>query len=154
MKISECLQEQGILINSSKTSKKELLEELVDLVASTYNLQNRDQIFEAVISREEQMSTGIGCGLAVPHAKVSGIQDLCIVAMTSQNGMDFHAIDKEPVYLLILLISPEDTVGAHIRALSSVSRIMANAKVRQQLIDSKDSHEFLEVLKTAEEVYS
>jgi mannitol/fructose-specific phosphotransferase system IIA component (Ntr-type) len=154
MKISEHLQEQAILIHSDKKSKKEILIELIEKVVSTYDLQNRDEMIEAVFAREEQMSTGIGCGLAVPHAKVGGVQNMCIAAATAENGMDFNAIDKEPVYLLILLISPQDTVGGHIRALSSVSRIMANAQVRDQLICSKSPQEFIEVLKKAEEVYS
>jgi mannitol/fructose-specific phosphotransferase system IIA component (Ntr-type) len=153
MKLTERFFENGIIINSNKVTKQELIEEMVDLLVRVYDLGHREEILEAVLSRESKMSTGIGCGLAVPHAKVDHVEKMCIVAMTVHNGVDFDAIDREPVYLLFLVVSPSNTVGPHIRALSSVSRIMADAEVRKQLIACQDAHEFYTILKAAEEKY-
>jgi PTS system fructose-specific IIC component/PTS system nitrogen regulatory IIA component len=154
MKLSERFVENGIIINSTQKDKSEIIREMVSLMASVNDLKNQDDILEAVLSREEKMSTGIGCGLAVPHAKAPQVDKMYMVAMTCKEGLDFNAIDKEPVYLMILIVSPENTVGPHIRALSSVSRIMADANVRQKLVNSKTSSEFLESLAEAEELYT
>ncbi len=153
MKLSDRLVKDAILIGSEPKGKMELIEELVDLLVNSYNLSHRDKILEAVYSREKKMSTGIGCGLAVPHAKVEYVDKLYLGAITCPSGIDFDALDKEPVYIIFLILSPENTVGPHIRALSSVSRLMADSSVRSQLIDAKDSGEFLDILIEAESKY-
>ena len=151
MKLSERFKPNGIRINSESTDKKELIYELVNILVDSYELEgSREEILNSVLSREDKMSTGIGCGLAIPHAKVASISQMYMVAATCANGVDFEAIDKEPVYLMILLISPENTVGPHIRALSSVSRIMADSKVRGELVDSKTPEQFIQILEDAE----
>lgn len=153
MRLSERFLDSGIIIDSAKTSKSEVIEELVDLLVQAFGLSHRDEILEAVLLREKQKSTGIGCGLAVPHAKVDYVDRMCMVATTVKSGIDFDALDREPVYLLILIVSPGNTVGPHIRALSSVSRIMADAEVRQRLIQANAPADFLAVLREAEDKY-
>ena len=76
-----------------------------------------------------------------------------MVAATVEKGIDFDAMDNEPVHLLILIVSPGNTVGPHLKALSSVSRILANAEVRKDLIDSKNQVDFLDILGKAEDKY-
>ncbi len=152
MKLSEQFSPAGIRINSESADKRELIIELVAILVEAYGLeQGHEQILDCVLSREEKMSTGIGCGIAIPHAKVPCIDKIYMVAATCENGIDFDAIDKEPVYLMILLISPENTVGPHLRALSSVSRIMADSKVRGNLVGSQTPEEFIQILVDAEE---
>jgi mannitol/fructose-specific phosphotransferase system IIA component (Ntr-type) len=153
MKLSDRLVKDAILIDSEPKSKKELIEELVDLLVTSNNLSDRDKILDAVYSREDKMSTGIGCGLAVPHAKVEYVDKLHLGAITCKAGVDFEALDKEPVYIIFLILSPENTVGPHIRALSSVSRLMADSNVRGQLIDAKDAGDFMDILVEAESKY-
>ena len=153
MKLSDRLNSDAVLVNFPQDSKENLIEELVDLLVTSHNLQDRDKILEAVLSREEKMSTGIGCGLAVPHAKVEFVEKLYMAAICCPKGVDFDALDKEPVYLMFLILSPENTVGPHIRALSSVSRLMADSAVRTQLVDASTSVEFMEVLVEAESKY-
>jgi mannitol/fructose-specific phosphotransferase system IIA component (Ntr-type) len=153
MRLSERLIEKSIIINSSNREKNALIEELVDALIKAYALEHRDSILDAVLDRESKLSTGIGCGLAVPHAKIEQIDKMYMVAMTVKEGVDFEAIDKEPVYLFFLVISPSSTVGPHIKALSSISRIMADSEVRKQLVNAETTESFLEILKTAEEKY-
>ena len=153
MKLSDRLVKDAVLINTPSKDKTMLIEELVDLVVNSYDLKNRDEILEAVLSREAKMSTGIGCGLAVPHAKVEYVDKLYLGAITCAEGVDFEALDKEPVYLIFLILSPENTVGPHIRALSSVSRLMADAEIRKQLVDAESAEEFMECLVEAESKY-
>jgi len=153
MRLSERLIEDGIIINSQNREKNALIEELVDTLVNSHNLEHRDSILDSVLDRESKLSTGIGCGLAVPHAKIDHIDKMYMVAMSVKDGVDFEAIDKEPVFLFFLVISPSSTVGPHIKALSSISRIMADAEVRKQLVNAGSTKEFLDILITAEEKY-
>jgi len=153
MRLSERLVDNGIIINSECKSKTEILREMVDVLVQAFGIKHRDEILEAVFTREKQKSTGIGCGLAVPHAKVDYVDRMCMVAATVKDGIDFDTLDKEPVYLLMLIVSPSNTVGPHIKALSSVARIMADADVRNDLIKTKTAAEFLGLLREAEDKY-
>lgn len=156
MKLSERMIEQGVWINSDKQTKQELIVQLVDLAADVYKLDAsaREVVLDAVLAREDQRSTGIGCGLAVPHCKVDCVDQMRIVAMTCRNGVDFEASDKDLVYLLFLIVSPENTAGPHLTALSSVARLVADAEVRSELIDAASAEDFLKTLKKAEERYA
>jgi PTS system fructose-specific IIC component/PTS system nitrogen regulatory IIA component len=154
MRLSERFTEKCIIIDSQKPNKREIIEEMVNLLCQAYQIENRDGIMRAVFGREEKMSTGIGCGLAVPHGKVDFLDKMCVVACSVKRGIDFEAIDKESVYLLFLIVSPSNTTGPHIRALSAISRIMADADIRKSLIASNSSEEFYANLKLGEEKYS
>jgi len=153
MRLSERFVDNGIIINSRSTTKMAIIEELVDTLVKAFELDHRDEILEAVLAREKQKSTGIGCGLAVPHAKIDYVDRMCMVAATVGNGIAFDALDGEPVHLLILIVSPGNTVGPHIKALSSVSRLMADANVRQELIKAEAPADFLQILRQAEDKY-
>lgn len=154
MKLSERFTEKCVIIDSQRQGKAEILEEMVDLLCKAYAIENRDGILAAVIGREEKMSTGIGCGLAVPHGKVDFVDRMCVVACSVKRGIDFEAIDKEPVYLLFLIVSPSNTTGPHIRALSAISRIMSDADIRRSLIQSNSPEEFYANLRMGEEKYA
>ena len=153
MRLSERFVDNCILINSSSETKEAVLNELVDTLCSAYKLDHRDEIFEAIWTREQSRSTGIGCGLAVPHAKIDYVDRMCMVAATIEKGLDFQSFDGEPVFLLILIVNPGNTVGPHLKALSSVSRLLADGNVRKDLIASKTPAEFLTILRAAEDKY-
>ena len=158
MKLSEKMTESGIVIDAGRTAKTkdEVIGELVALAAGCHGLDEAQaqRVLEAVKAREEQRSTGIGCGLAVPHCKVDCVDQMHVLAMACRNGVDFKAADGEPVYLLFLIVSPENTAGPHLTALSSVARLAADAEVRQALIEADSPARFLEVLKEAESRYA
>jgi mannitol/fructose-specific phosphotransferase system IIA component (Ntr-type) len=154
MKLSERLSEQCIFIDSQKGNKTEIIREMVDLLCRTCQIENRDGVLEAVLDRESKMSTGIGCGLAVPHGKVDFLDQMWVAACTVKRGIDFDAIDKGPVYLLFLIVSPSNNSGPHIRALSAISRIMSDADIRKNLIGANSPEEFYGYLKQGEEKYA
>ena len=153
MRLSERFTDNSVIINSQSSTKEQILNELVDALCASQKLEHRDEIFDAVWKREQTRSTGIGCGLAVPHAKIDYVDRMCMVAATVEKGIDFDAMDNEPVHLLILIVSPGNTVGPHLKALSSVSRILANAEVRKDLIEAKTQADFLEIFGRAEDKY-
>ena len=153
MRLSERFVDNCIIIDSSSTDKEGILNEMVDTLCRAYQLEHRDEIFEAVWAREKSRSTGISCGLAVPHAKVDYVDRMCMVAATVKNGLDFDSFDGEPVFLLILIVSTGNTVGPHLKALSSVSRLLADGAVRQDLIEAETPADFLAILHKAEDKY-
>jgi len=154
MRLTDRFSEECIIINAKEETKDKIIDALVKKLCSIYEIQNKVGVHEAVVGREKKMSTGIGCGLAVPHAKVDFVDKMCIVASTVKKGIDFSAIDKEPVYLLFLIVSPTNTTGPHIRALSAISRIMADAEIRKSLIDATSARIFYQKLRLGEEKYA
>ncbi len=153
MKLTDRFNEKCVIVDSQKNSKVEILKEMVGLLCDAHGLENRAGIEAAVLDREEKMSTGIGCGLAVPHAKVPFVDQMCFAACSVKRGLDFNAIDKQPVYLLFLIVSPSNTTGPHIRALSAISRIMSDADIRKSLIAAETPAEFYANLKIGEGKY-
>lgn len=154
MKLSRLLSKKSVQIPLKSLTKNEVLAEMVDLLVNCCELKNRDDILEKILSREQKMSTGIGYGVAVPHAKCDGINDICIAAGVSKTGVPFEAIDDEAVYLFFIMISPTNTVGPHIQTLAAVSRLMSYEDVRTSLKNIKDADDFLRILAEAEAKYS
>jgi len=153
MRLSDRFSDKCIIIDSQKSDKRLLIQDMVDILCRAHAIERRDEVLRAVLGREEKMSTGIGCGLAVPHGKVDFLDEMCVAACSVKRGIDFEAIDKEPVYLLFLIVSPSNTTGPHIRALSAISRIMSDADIRKGLIGSGSPTEFYAKLKVGEEKY-
>jgi mannitol/fructose-specific phosphotransferase system IIA component (Ntr-type) len=154
MKLSENIKSKAISTCFEPDTKEQLIHKLIDTLCDAHELSElKPLIIQAVFSRESQMSTGIGCGLAVPHAKVKGIKHLTLAAVNCPKGVDFNSLDDEPVTLAFLILSPENIVGPHIHALSSVSRLMADSIIRKQLIEADSSENFLEGLKQGEVQY-
>ena len=154
MKLTDRFTEECVIIDSQKSTRSDVIREMVELLCRVHHLENSDKLLSAVLEREEKMSTGIGCGLAVPHAKVDFLDQMCIVACSVKRGLDFGAIDKQPVYLLFLIVSPSSTTGPHIRALSAISRILSDADIRKNLIEAATPADFYSRLQTGENKYS
>ncbi len=109
--------------------------ELVTSLDKTGNLKSgtRDSIIKAVIKRENEASTGMGKGVAIPHVKHSGVKDVVAVIGRSSTGIDFSALDKQPVYSVILLISPADNPDKHLQAMESIFKRLQQEKFRKFL---------------------
>jgi PTS system nitrogen regulatory IIA component len=125
---------------------RELTELLAERAASPV-----EPLLKAVVEREQVLSTGIGHGIAIPHAKVSTIQDLQLVAASSPRGVPFDALDGEPVRLFFLLIGPESAAGQHVKALSRIARLVRRESVRDALLQADSPEAFHQVLVEAEE---
>jgi mannitol/fructose-specific phosphotransferase system IIA component (Ntr-type) len=116
-----------IKVRLEAEDKPEVFEELVDLLVSAYRLEIRDQILDAIRRREEKMSTGIKKGIAIPHAKTTGIKGVLGVMGISASGIDYDSLDGEPVHVLFLLVSAEDAAGLHLRVLKNIALLVENA---------------------------
>jgi PTS system nitrogen regulatory IIA component len=111
---------------------------------------NSDKIVKAVIKRENEASTGMGKGIAVPHVKYKAIKEVVAVVGQSSKGMDFAALDKQPVYSVILLISPADDADKHLQAMEKIFRHLQQEKFRKFLRQSQTAAQIEDLLREAD----
>jgi mannitol/fructose-specific phosphotransferase system IIA component (Ntr-type) len=154
MRLSERFNEKSVIIHSQSKTKTDILEELVSTLVAAFDLKNQDDILDAVMAREKQKTTGIGSGIAIPHGKSDAVDRMYCGAATVPEGLEFESLDGKPAQLFILIVSPANTVGPHLTALSMVSKLMGgSAQVRQKLIAAESAKDFLDTLATAEDKY-
>ncbi len=135
-----------IIENLAATDKAGVIREFADLLASKGRVKDADELVRVVLERESHGSTGIGDGIAIPHAKSRSISDTVVVFGRSLRGVDFQALDGRPADLFFLLISPEDRPGEHLKTLARISRIMRNADLRARLRASRDRMEIRKLI--------
>ncbi len=131
MRILDILSPNSVKVPLAATEKHGIIDELVDLLASTGLCPDPVSVKRAVWERESQRSTGIGEGLAIPHGKCGGTQGLVMAMGKPAAPIEFGSIDKKPVQLVILLVSPPEKKDEHIQALGKISKIMTNPEFRQ-----------------------
>lgn len=131
-------------------TKAEALDELVALVLGAAAATDSGEVRQRVDEREAELSTGIGDGVAIPHARTDRVSELRLAAGTAPDGIDYEALDGRPVRLLFLLVGPHSCADDHVRALSRIARVVRRDDVRQQLAAAADEDAFLEVLERAE----
>jgi len=153
MKLSKTIKKSAIRLQLRAATKGEALEELVDLLCSAYRLKHRKEILEAILQREEKQSTGVGMGLAVPHAKTPVVRKLYVAFASHRNGIDFDSTDGEKACLFFILVSPRDVSGPHIKALASISRLVKHEEFRKVLLSCPDEKSFFDLVKKAEAKY-
>lgn len=130
--LSSLLQEGTILVAQPCESRKQVIHLLADALASKLGLESRD-IFDAVMERENLGSTGVGEGVAIPHARVEGVTKPVGAFVRLNDGVDFDAIDGLPCDLVFMLLAPHSAGADHLRALAQVSRAFRNADLRDKL---------------------
>lgn len=150
MRLTDLLDAERVRVPLAASDKDALLRELVEVLMGPASRDRADEVLRAVVEREAVLSTGIGGGVAIPHAKTDAVQSLSIAAGRTGTGIDYDALDGEPVRLCFLLIGPESDAGAHVKALSRIARVVRRESVRERLVQAADAAEFLRVLDEAE----
>ncbi|HUI91415.1 MAG TPA: PTS sugar transporter subunit IIA [Chitinivibrionales bacterium] len=153
MKIQDILQKNSIITNLEPTDKTALLSQMGKYLASLYDLRDQDLIVRKILDREAEMSTGIGFGIAIPHARIEGIDRVYMAAGRSVKGIDFNAIDEQPVHLVFMMLSPASASSQYTQLLSSLSRVMSYEEIRSSLVETDDPEKFLEVIIRGENKY-
>jgi nitrogen PTS system EIIA component len=135
------------------TQKEDVIKEMVAALVKTGRIDEgtSKKVIKALMDREELGSTGIGAGVAVPHAKHDSITDLVGAFGRSKKGINFDALDGEPVHVLFLLLSSKSASGAHLEALAYISRLVRDEKFVKFLRDSKDVAGLRELLNEADQ---
>jgi mannitol/fructose-specific phosphotransferase system IIA component (Ntr-type) len=124
MKLSDFVIREAVLPDVAASTKEEVIREMVASLRTDGHVKNGDEegVVKAILKREEQGTTGIGRGVAVPHTKHASASRLIGTVALSRKGIDFQSLDGEPVHILFLLVSPSDRPGDHLRALETISR--------------------------------
>ena len=133
MRIQDILQKNAIILNLEAVNKTELLSQMAQYLASLYDLKDKPVIVQKILDREAEMSTGIGFGIAIPHARIEGIDRVFMIASRLSKGIEFNAIDEQPVHLIFMMLSPAHTTNPYTQILSALSRIMSYEEIRQSL---------------------
>jgi fructose-specific phosphotransferase system IIA component len=150
MKLSKFSSEDLITFEIKSTEKEGVIRELVELAAKSNLVKDKTELYNDVIERENLVTTGVGYGVAFPHAKTRSVRGIVIAFGRSDKGIDFEAMDKKPVYLLFLIAAPEDAIGAHLNVMARLSFIMKSEENREKLMNVKSPGELLQILDTVE----
>ena len=151
MKITEFLSKDGIKVGMQSAEKEDALKELVDVLAAVKDVGDKKSIIKALVERESLGSTGIGQGIAIPHGKTDRVGELVAVLGISSKGVNFEALDGEPVYIFFLLVAPKETAGPHLKALAQISRILRDSYFCELLRRCKSPEEVYELIRREEE---
>lgn len=151
MNLLDILDEEVVLIDLQASDKQGVIEELATALKTSGKITNLDGVLHAVFEREKIMSTGIGKGVAIPHGKSDAVTELAGVLGVKKEGIDFAALDEQPVFLFFLLVSPPDVSGPHIRALAHISRLLRHDSLRKTLINAESVSEVLRLITEEEQ---
>ena len=150
MQITDLLKRNSILLNAAPANKADAINTLGDLMDKSGNLSNKDEYLKAVFSREESGSTGLGEGIATPHAKSSGVREAGLAAMVVPNGVDFDALDGQPSRLFFMIAAPEGAADTHVEVLSQLATMIIDPDFKEALISAPTVERFLDLIDAKE----
>ncbi len=150
MILTQILQPTCVKAPLDGKDKDSVITELVDLLAENNLLVDREVVLEAVFTREQTRSTGIGSGIAIPHGKCNGVAELVMALGIAPEPVNFDSIDQKPVSIVILLASPADRTGPHIQALARISRLMLDDEFKTKLENATSPEEVYQLISTKE----
>lgn len=151
MKIRDLLAVESIELNGTVTEKADCLNQMVDLMARSGKIQDIEVYRKGVFAREEEGTTGIGEGIAIPHCKSKAVREPGLAAMVVKNGVDFDALDGEKVYLIFLIAAPDSEENVHLDVLSKLSVLLMNEDFTRALRKADSVEKFLKIIDEAEE---
>ncbi|OED36747.1 hypothetical protein AB834_02570 [PVC group bacterium (ex Bugula neritina AB1)] len=146
MNITNILSQEAVLDDLKSRQKMDVIVEMVGIIKSMNKIQNSDQVVKDLMARESLGSTGIGYGVAIPHAKTD-VTDLVALLGRSKLGVDFDSLDGIPVKLFFLLLTPKNSTGQHLKALARISNLLKDKLFRQELLEAEDSGAIYKIIK-------
>ncbi|NIA06021.1 MAG: PTS transporter subunit EIIA [Actinobacteria bacterium] len=153
MKLSQMLSQDAIVSELRSSTRNGVLSELVDVLVATggLNPENSKPVLKALIDRETHGSTGLGKGVAVPHCQHSAVKRMVMAVGRSTTGVEFNALDKAPVYLIFLLLSPPDDQDRHLQAMELIFRPLQRATFRKWLRQADTPQAIMDCIVQAED---
>lgn len=151
MRITDLLDARSILLNASPKSKNEALDQIVDLMVKSEKINDKEAYRKQVYAREEESTTGIGEGIAIPHGKCDAVTKPGLAAMVVKDGVDFDSLDGEPVTLMFLIAAPNMEDNIHLDVLSKLSVLLMNEEFTEALRNAETVEEFMGIINDADE---
>lgn len=146
MKITKLLTSETMNLSLVSDTKDAVIEELVDVLHKAGRLSDREIFKEAILQREAQSTTGVGDGIAIPHAKTSAVKQPTIAFGKSINGVDYDSFDGQPAHLFFMIAVPDGENNTHLEALARLSSMLMKEEVRKQLIEATTQEEVLQII--------
>lgn len=153
MRICDILRKDKIIPSMTSKFKNDAINELIDLFKNDERVKDVESMRDSVHDREKIMSTGVGKGFAIPHAKSNSVTDIIAAFGKVDDPVDFQALDGQPVNLIFLLVGKENFVGPHIKLLSRISRMMNKEEFRENLANAKTADEIFDLFENEEKQY-
>jgi len=147
MKIQDIVSPEAVVGDLRADSKEGVLRELSEVIVKIVPKLSVDSLAAILMERESLGSTGIGDGVAIPHGKVGGIENLVAAFGRSRNGVQFQSLDGKPAHLFFLILAPEYSAGMHLKALARISRLLKDERFRRALLDADDADELRRILR-------
>jgi len=151
MRITDLLDKRSISLTGAPASKQEALDQMVDLMINSGKINDREAYRKEVYRREEESTTGIGEGIAIPHGKGSFVTKPGLAAMVVKNGVDFDSLDGEPVHLIFLIAAPNTEDNVHLDVLSKLSMLLMDENFAANLKNASTVEEFLQIVDAADD---
>lgn len=151
MKITDYLTPELVVAELALSSKDEALQKLAEQVAAVVPGLESDGVLAVLKEREALGSTGIGGGIAIPHGKLGGLEEVIVLFARSSQGVEFAAVDGNPVHLIFLLLAPESAAGTHLKILARISRMLKQSKFRDKLLAAADAGALYDLIKQEDE---
>ncbi|HMN23854.1 MAG: PTS sugar transporter subunit IIA [Ignavibacteriaceae bacterium] len=151
MKVSELLKPEFIISDLKGETKEEIINELIDLFKDDPRIEDIEKVRSAVLDREKVMSTGVGKGFAIPHGKTNAVNEIIGAFGKIKDGIDYDALDGNPVNLVFLLVGKDNLISTHIKLLSRISRLMNKDDFRNRLMEANNVDEIVKLFSDEEE---
>ena len=146
MQLVDVLKENMIFLNFEASNKEEAIEKFINALEKTGTIKEPNALKDALLEREKLGTTGVGNGIAMPHARSSAIKDLTVAFFRSEKGIDFKSMDSEPVHLVFLLLAPVTAGGPYLKLLAKISRLLRGDDFRTALMEAKDVAAVLQII--------
>ncbi len=153
MKISDILTEDLVVCGLQGKTKDDIIDAMIDLVATSPKVLDKEKVRKAIFERERIMSTGVGNGFAIPHGKTDAVSDIVAAFAVTAEAIDYQSLDEKPVRLVFLLVGKDNLVGPHIKLLSRISRLMNKEDFRKRLLGQQTSRDIIEMFRQEEATY-
>lgn len=150
MKLSEYLDESGIVLDMTGGSKSEILSKLVEILTKTASISDSAEILKTLEDREKLKTTGIGSGIAIPHCKSAEVDRVHVVIGISKSGIDFESLDQQPANFFFLLVAPENAGSEHLKASAKIVRLVRDDQVREDLLTMASPKDVYDYIKSKE----
>ncbi len=150
MKLSRLLSTELITVDIVNSSKEEVIRQLIDILDNNGLVSDRELVFQAVMERELQQSTGLEHGIAIPHGKSPAVDKLVGALGISHEGIDFASLDGNPSHLFFLLIAPPNMPGPHVQTLANIASLAQRPHFRRKLAQATSSEDAYSIIKEAE----
>ena len=151
MRITELLKKSSIALHTSPKDKEDAIRQLADLMETSGNLADKETYIQDVLSREAAGSTGLGDGIATPHAKSKGVRTAGLAAMTVPDGVDFDSLDGNPARIFFLIAAPDEANDLHLQVLSKLATLIMDNDFKEALIKAQSVEEFLQLIDDKED---